>query len=198
MKTKNVLVDTICVNKLQSNAPRIQSAYPSVGQTIGSYPPQQAQSGSMQYSPYPQRFPTPPAAISGTNHRPAYPSHQVITTKSSTLFSTIKSIQIFTNESNELQYPEQARGPWPPSATAAAQNAHGHSHQHQPPASPQHHVTSQSPVHAPSPSPQPPQPAHSPHQVKKIIAKKQIITSRVFPIEFNRIIRRNKNVKTKQ
>lgn len=48
-------------------------------------PPQQNQSGqlgpagAMQYSPYPQRYPTPPGSVAtGTNHRPAYPaSHQV-------------------------------------------------------------------------------------------------------------------------
>lgn len=67
-----------------------------------------------------------------------------------------------------IQYPTDQSRPWPPPTGPGGQTAHGHApHQHPP--SPQHHVTAQSPVHAPSPSPQPPQPSNSPHQVNKQI-----------------------------
>lgn len=88
--------------ELQSNSSRGPSAYPGSGgggpSSQGPYPPppqpgaplqtggpQQQQppnAGNSQYSPYPQRYPTPPSGpTAGPNHRPTYPPppHQVRT-----------------------------------------------------------------------------------------------------------------------
>lgn len=79
---------------LQTNTSRGQSPYPPThGQNSGSYPssPQQQPGGppppppqssnqgtaAAQYSPYPQRYPTPPGPATGPNHRTAYSQHQV-------------------------------------------------------------------------------------------------------------------------
>uniref|UniRef100_A0A1B0BLV1 Uncharacterized protein n=1 Tax=Glossina palpalis gambiensis TaxID=67801 RepID=A0A1B0BLV1_9MUSC len=45
----------------------------------GPPPPQSSNQGTTpsQYSPYPQRYPTPPGPATGPNHRTAYSTHQV-------------------------------------------------------------------------------------------------------------------------
>ncbi|XP_075146944.1 trithorax group protein osa isoform X2 [Haematobia irritans] len=104
-------------------------------------PPQSSNQGTTpsQYSPYPQRYPTPPGPATGPNHRTAYTTHQ---------------------------YPEPNR-PWPGgSSPAPSPGPGGHP---LPPASPHHTQhggppPSSSPSHAPSPSPQPSQASPSPHQ----------------------------------
>ncbi|XP_058978698.1 trithorax group protein osa isoform X5 [Musca domestica] len=104
-------------------------------------PPQSSNQGTTpsQYSPYPQRYPTPPGPATGPNHRTAYTTHQ---------------------------YPEPNR-PWPGGSSPAPSPGPG-SHP-LPPASPHHAQhggppPSSSPSHAPSPSPQPSQASPSPHQ----------------------------------
>ncbi|XP_023169709.2 trithorax group protein osa isoform X3 [Drosophila hydei] len=100
-----------------------------------------------QYSPYPQRYPTPPGLpTTGPNHRTAYTTHQ---------------------------YPEPNR-PWPGGSSPSPGPGHPlppasphHAPLQQPPTP--HSAgggppPSSSPGHAPSPSPQPSQASPSPHQ----------------------------------
>ncbi|XP_022216331.2 trithorax group protein osa isoform X5 [Drosophila obscura] len=110
--------------------------------------PQQNTPPTSQYSPYPQRYPTPPGLpAAGPNHRTAYSTHQ---------------------------YPEPNR-PWPGGSSPSPGPGHPlppasphHVSQplQQPP--PPHAAAGgpppSSPGHAPSPSPQPSQASPSPHQ----------------------------------
>ncbi|XP_037039675.1 trithorax group protein osa isoform X4 [Bradysia coprophila] len=123
---------------IPTNSSRGQSPYPPINNTGPYQAPQGAPPGASQYSPYPQRYPTPPGPPgSGPNHRPPYPPPP-------------------------HQYSDPSR-PWPPSgpSPAASPGPSGHP---LPPQSPQHGPPQSPGAHAPSPSPQPPQPAQSPHQ----------------------------------
>ncbi|XP_055546212.1 trithorax group protein osa isoform X2 [Wyeomyia smithii] len=113
---------------------------PPPGSSAGSGPPPPSSQGppppqaNTQYTPYQQRYPTPPGPNSGPNHRSPYPPpHQ---------YEPVRS------------WPSPAASPGP---GGQPQQSHLPPSPHGPPQSPGQHG-------APSPSPQPPQPAQSPHQ----------------------------------
>ncbi|XP_062127294.1 trithorax group protein osa isoform X1 [Drosophila sulfurigaster albostrigata] len=131
----------------QSGAPGAPGAPPPGPSQQQQQQQQQNTPPTSQYSPYPQRYPTPPGLpASGPNHRTAYTTHQ---------------------------YSEPNR-PWPGGSSPSPGPGHPlppasphHAPLQQPPTP--HSAgggppPSSSPGHAPSPSPQPSQASPSPHQ----------------------------------